>query len=43
LVHQTAPNRSFATHSITSREIVAGIIALCSKLILRCVLEGVDT
>jgi diguanylate cyclase (GGDEF)-like protein len=30
-------------HSLTSREIVAAIIALCSKLNLRCVLEGVET
>ncbi|MEM5473894.1 EAL domain-containing protein [Hoeflea sp. AS60] len=30
-------------HSITSREIVAAIIGLCSKLNLRCVLEGVET
>ncbi|WEO72084.1 EAL domain-containing protein [Agrobacterium vitis] len=43
LVHQTAPDRSFATLSIKSREIVAAIIALCSKLHLRCVLEGVET
>jgi diguanylate cyclase (GGDEF)-like protein len=30
-------------HSATSREIVAGIIALCRKLGLACVLEGVET
>ena len=30
-------------HSSTSREIVAAINALCSKLDLRCVLEGVET
>jgi len=39
-------DRSFirkVPHSITSREIVAAIIALCSKLNLRCVLEGVET
>jgi EAL domain-containing protein (putative c-di-GMP-specific phosphodiesterase class I) len=29
--------------SITSREIVAAINGLCSKLNLRCVLEGVET
>lgn len=39
-------DRSFVRkvpHSIISREIVAAIIALCSKLNLRCVLEGVET
>jgi diguanylate cyclase (GGDEF)-like protein len=39
-------DRSFickVPHSATSREIVAAIIALCSKLNLRCVLEGVET
>ncbi|MBX9468625.1 MAG: EAL domain-containing protein [Rhizobium sp.] len=39
-------DRSFirkVAHSLTSREIVAAIIALCSKLNLRCVLEGVET
>lgn len=39
-------DRSFirkVSHSSTSREIVAGIIGLCSKLDLRCVLEGVET
>ncbi|MGJ8573048.1 MAG: putative bifunctional diguanylate cyclase/phosphodiesterase [Hoeflea sp.] len=39
-------DRSFirkVSHSTTSREIVAGIIGLCSKLDLRCVLEGVET
>lgn len=39
-------DRSFirrVPHSNTSREIVAGIIGLCSKLDLRCVLEGVET
>lgn len=30
-------------HSATSREIVAGIIGLCRKLSLGCVLEGVET
>lgn len=30
-------------HSLTSREIVAAIIALCTKLNLCCVLEGVET
>jgi diguanylate cyclase (GGDEF)-like protein len=39
-------DRSFirkVSHSDTSREIVAGIIGLCRKLDLRCVLEGVET
>jgi EAL domain-containing protein (putative c-di-GMP-specific phosphodiesterase class I) len=39
-------DRSFirkVSHSNTSREIVAGIIGLCRKLDLRCVLEGVET
>jgi EAL domain-containing protein (putative c-di-GMP-specific phosphodiesterase class I) len=39
-------DRSFirkVPHSNTSREIVAGIIGLCRKLDLRCVLEGVET
>ncbi|MCY0151784.1 EAL domain-containing protein [Hoeflea alexandrii] len=39
-------DRSFirkVPHSITSREIVAAINGLCSKLNLRCVLEGVET
>ncbi|ODT23126.1 MAG: diguanylate cyclase [Kaistia sp. SCN 65-12] len=39
-------DRSFirrVANSTTSREIVAAIIALCSKLNLRCVLEGVET
>lgn len=39
-------DRSFirkVPHSTTSREIVAAIIALCFKLNLRCVLEGVET
>ena len=39
-------DRSFVRkvpHSNISREIVAAIIALCSKLNLRCVLEGVET
>lgn len=39
-------DRSFirkVSHSTTSREIVAGIIGLCRKLDLRCVLEGVET
>jgi len=39
-------DRSFVRkvpHSATSREIVAGIISLCRKLDLRCVLEGVET
>lgn len=39
-------DRSFISkvpHSSTSREIVAAIIALCAKLNLRCVLEGVET
>ena len=39
-------DRSFirkVPHSTTSREIVAGVIGLCSKLDLRCVLEGVET
>ncbi|PHR19035.1 MAG: GGDEF-domain containing protein [Hoeflea sp.] len=39
-------DRSFVrkvSHSVTSREIVAGIIKLCRKLDLRCVLEGVET
>lgn len=39
-------DRSFirkVPHSTTSREIVAGIIGLCRKLDLRCVLEGVET
>lgn len=30
-------------HSAASREIIAGIIALCRNLNLRCVLEGVET
>lgn len=30
-------------HSTTSREIVAAVVGLCSKLHLRCVLEGVET
>ncbi|QLF69822.1 EAL domain-containing protein [Peteryoungia desertarenae] len=30
-------------HNVTSREIVAGLIDLCRKLDLRCVLEGVET
>ncbi|MBO3759410.1 EAL domain-containing protein [Ciceribacter sp. L1K22] len=30
-------------HSVTSREIVAGVIALCQRLGLRSVLEGVET
>lgn len=39
-------DRSFirkVPHSITSRAIVAGVIELCGKLDLRCVLEGVET
>ena len=39
-------DRSFVRkvpHSVTSREIVAGVIGLCRKLDLRCVLEGVET
>lgn len=39
-------DRSFirkVPHSDTSREIVAGVIGLCRKLDLRCVLEGVET
>lgn len=39
-------DRSFVrkvAHSETSREIVAGLIGLCRKLDLRCVLEGVET
>jgi len=39
-------DRSFVRkvpHSTTSREIVAGVIGLCRKLDLRCVLEGVET
>jgi EAL domain-containing protein (putative c-di-GMP-specific phosphodiesterase class I) len=39
-------DRSFVrkvAHSKTSREIVAGVIGLCRKLDLRCVLEGVET
>ena len=39
-------DRSFirkVPHSTTSREIVSGIIGLCRKLDLRCVLEGVET
>lgn len=39
-------DRSFVrkvAHSNTSREIVAGVIGLCRKLDLRCVLEGVET
>lgn len=39
-------DRSFirkVPHSATSREIVSGIISLCRKLDLRCVLEGVET
>lgn len=39
-------DRSFVrkvSHSITSKEIVAGVIGLCRKLDLRCVLEGVET
>lgn len=39
-------DRSFVrkvSHNTTSREIVAGIIGLCRKLDLRCVLEGVET
>jgi EAL domain-containing protein (putative c-di-GMP-specific phosphodiesterase class I) len=39
-------DRSFirkVAHSTTSREIVAGVIGLCRKLELRCVLEGVET
>jgi len=39
-------DRSFVrkvTHSVTSREIVAGVISLCRKLDFRCVLEGVET
>jgi diguanylate cyclase (GGDEF)-like protein len=39
-------DRSFVrkvSHSVTSREIVAGVINLCRKLDLRCVLEGVET
>jgi diguanylate cyclase (GGDEF)-like protein len=39
-------DRSFirkVAYSTTSREIVAGIIGLCRKLELRCVLEGVET
>lgn len=39
-------DRSFVrkvTHSVTSREIVAGVIGLCRKLDFRCVLEGVET
>jgi diguanylate cyclase (GGDEF)-like protein len=39
-------DRSFVrkvVHSNTSREIVAGVIGLCRKLDLRCVLEGVET
>ena len=38
-------DRSFVrkvAHSDTSREIVAGVIGLCRKLDLRCVLEGVE-
>lgn len=31
------------SHSVTSREIIAGVIGLCRKLDLRCVLEGVET
>jgi len=31
------------SHNSTSREIVAGVIHLCRKLDLRCVLEGVET
>jgi diguanylate cyclase (GGDEF)-like protein len=39
-------DRSFVrkvAHSESSREIVAGLIGLCRKLDLRCVLEGVET
>lgn len=39
-------DRSFVRkvpHSVTSKEIVAGVIGLCRKLDLRCVLEGVET
>ncbi|MBV1722507.1 MAG: EAL domain-containing protein [Hoeflea sp.] len=39
-------DRSFirkVPHSTTSKEIVSGIIGLCRKLDLRCVLEGVET
>ncbi|MEM5474361.1 EAL domain-containing protein [Hoeflea sp. AS60] len=39
-------DRSFirkVPHSTTSKEIVAGVIGLCRKLDLRCVLEGVET
>ncbi|WP_339762118.1 EAL domain-containing protein [uncultured Hoeflea sp.] len=39
-------DRSFVRkvpHSVTSKEIVAGVINLCRKLDLRCVLEGVET
>ncbi|MDF1609565.1 EAL domain-containing protein [Hoeflea sp. YIM 152468] len=39
-------DRSFirkVSHNTKTREIVAGIIGLCSKLDLRCVLEGVET
>ena len=39
-------DRSFVrkvSHSVTSKEIVAGVIGLCRKLDLRCVLEGVET
>jgi len=39
-------DRSFVrkvSHSVTSKEIVAGVIGLCRKLYLRCVLEGVET
>lgn len=38
-------DRSFVrkvSHSVTSKEIVAGVIGLCRKLDLRCVLEGVE-
>lgn len=39
-------DRSFVrkvSHSVISKEIVAGVIGLCRKLDLRCVLEGVET
>jgi len=39
-------DRSFVSrvpHNVKSREIIASIIALCRRLELRCVLEGVET
>lgn len=31
------------SHSVASKEIIAGVITLCRNLGLKCVLEGVET